>query len=301
MSGVTRGFKRIIALICIVLLVLIFMGFRNCLLFEARTREINTKEKFDLVINQIKIWNPEKTAVVICDMWENYPCLRAKEEINKLAPKVNEFADLMRKKGCVIIHAPDGDVSLYARDKARQNLECLMERDFMKETFYENFISHIFQFVSFSAEKFLTNKSKEYFDVFFQKNSCSEGCGCNPPCQSPLNFDFGREHSAIKIDDNDFVVMDKFEEIYQLVRKKNIENILICGVHLNVCIVSRYYGVLNLLKLGCDVVIVRDLVDSLGRNAEIVKTQELFNSLVIRYAEDYGLKTTEFGFAKTKY
>src|SRR6267154_690256 len=49
---------------------------------------------------------PEKTAVLICDMWDKHWCKGATERVKGLVTKMAPVLDSARKRGIQIIHAP---------------------------------------------------------------------------------------------------------------------------------------------------------------------------------------------------
>ena len=53
----------------------------------------------------LQFWVPRETAVIICDMWNDHWCKRAAERCSELAPRVNNFAQIARDHGALIIHA----------------------------------------------------------------------------------------------------------------------------------------------------------------------------------------------------
>ena len=51
-------------------------------------------------------WKPEKTALIICDMWDDHWCKSAARRVGEMAPALNETVNAAREKGVFIIHAP---------------------------------------------------------------------------------------------------------------------------------------------------------------------------------------------------
>src|SRR5687767_5137090 len=51
-------------------------------------------------------WDPKKTAIVICDMWDKHWCKGATERVGEMAPRMNEVVKKARAQGVFIIHAP---------------------------------------------------------------------------------------------------------------------------------------------------------------------------------------------------
>ncbi len=71
-----------------------------------------------------------------------------------------------------------------------------------------------------------------------------------------------REHPAVNVAPGD-AVSDNGQEIYNLFRQRGITHILYCGVHLNMCVLGRSFGIRQMHKLGMDTLLVRDLTDTM--------------------------------------
>ncbi|MFM8931285.1 MAG: hypothetical protein ACKOS8_05330, partial [Gemmataceae bacterium] len=51
-------------------------------------------------------WDPKKTAVIVCDMWDLHHCLNAVRREKEMAPRAEAFLKAARDKGMLVIHAP---------------------------------------------------------------------------------------------------------------------------------------------------------------------------------------------------
>ena len=75
------------------------------------------------VTHKILQWEPAKTALIICDMWDKHWCKGATERVAEMAPRMNEVVKAARAKGVFIIHAPSDTMEFYAgtpqRERAR--------------------------------------------------------------------------------------------------------------------------------------------------------------------------------------
>ena len=58
-------------------------------------------------------------------------------------------------------------------------------------------------------------------------------------------------------------VSDSGQEIYNFCRQEGIDKIVLMGVHTNICILNRGFGARQMTRLGFDVVLARDLTDSM--------------------------------------
>jgi hypothetical protein len=71
-----------------------------------------------------------------------------------------------------------------------------------------------------------------------------------------------RQHAGLDVTGFDGI-SDSGEEIYNYCAQEGIKNIVLMGVHTNYCILARPFGIRQMLKLGKNVVLARDLTDAL--------------------------------------
>ena len=58
-------------------------------------------------------WDPDETAIVICDMWNDHYCRNAARRVAEMAPRMNEVLKQARKQGVLIIHSQSGCMDKY--------------------------------------------------------------------------------------------------------------------------------------------------------------------------------------------
>ena len=58
-------------------------------------------------------------------------------------------------------------------------------------------------------------------------------------------------------------ISDSGQEIYNFCKLEDIDKIVLMGVHTNICILNRGFGARQMTRLGFDVVLARDLTDSM--------------------------------------
>src|ERR1700737_3457544 len=57
--------------------------------------------------------NPRKTALIICDMWDDHWCKSAAGRVAEMAGPLNEVVKTARARGVFIIHAPSSVTAFY--------------------------------------------------------------------------------------------------------------------------------------------------------------------------------------------
>ena len=207
-------------------------------------------------------WNPHKTAIIVVDMWNKHPCLPSEKRIARLAKKINDLLPFLRNKGVQVIFSPSKVVSFYADTLNRRKV-------------------------------ILINKNKLYFKKLYWLKSFQneptmpvlKGCENNKRL-SNFKKSFFRQHPLIKIKKND-LISAKGNEVINILMNKKINLVLYVGVHSNVCVVSRSFGMRNLKKEGFQVVLIRDLTDSYTKKATNFLSQKERNEVVISHIETY--------------
>ena len=67
--------------------------------------------------------DPKKTAIIICDMWDDHWCKSASRRVAELAGPMNEVVKAARAKGVFIIHAPSSVVNFYKDTPQRKRAQ----------------------------------------------------------------------------------------------------------------------------------------------------------------------------------
>jgi hypothetical protein len=86
---------------------------------RSRPTEVSSQESPEIVYQTIE-WEPKKTAIIICDVWDTMKCKIPADRVAELAPRINEVVSAARKEGVLIVHAPSGTMDFYKGTPARQ-------------------------------------------------------------------------------------------------------------------------------------------------------------------------------------
>jgi hypothetical protein len=90
----------------------------------------------------------------------------------------------------------------------------------------------------------------------------SDSCDDLPPCPIPTKWPWTRQIAAIEIFDQD-AITDSGAEVHNLLQQYGVELTLIMGVHTNMCILARPFGIRRLVGAGYKVALVRDMTDTM--------------------------------------
>jgi hypothetical protein len=86
------------------------------------------------------------------------------------------------------------------------------------------------------------------------------GCDCAVKCE--INPPWKRQIKTIEIADED-AITDNGQETWNLLTQRGIDNVILCGVHLNMCVLGRPFGIRQMVRLGKSVALMRDMTDTM--------------------------------------
>lgn len=187
------------------------------------------------------LWPPANTAVVICDMWDDHWCKNAASRVGEMAPRLNAVVAAARGLGVHIVHAPSDTIDYY--DDAPQRLR-ILEAPAAEPP------------VPINRWCYLEPDAEGKLPI-----DDSDG-GCDDAELTEEHRAWSRQHPAIEIAAED-VVSDNGQEIYNYFRQQAVRHVAVMGVHANMCVLGRSFGIRQLTKLGFDVALVRDLTDAM--------------------------------------
>ena len=225
--------------------------------------------RFRVVQNKVQ-WDPIETAIIICDMWNQHWCKGATARVAELAPYMNEVVSKARNKGVLIIHAPSGTVKAYADHPARKRAQ-----DAPKAA---NLPDGIEKWCNWIDEK-----EKNDYPI----DQSDGGCDDQPPCKQGPPWPWKSQIDTIEIS-NDDAISDSGVEIWNLLEQHGIKNVILMGVHTNMCVLGRPFGLRNMKKSGKNVVLMRDLTDTMY-NSKMRPVVNHFTGtdLIVEHVEKY--------------
>lgn len=117
------------------------------------------------------------------------------------------------------------------------------------------------------------------------------GCDCEVPCE--IRDAWSRQIDGIEIRDED-AITDSGAELWNLFAARGIENVIILGVHLNMCVLGRPFGIRQLVRLGRNVLLVRDLTDTMYNSRKRPFVDHFTGTdLVVEHVEKYWCPSIE--------
>lgn len=192
-------------------------------------------------INNPLFWLPEKTAVVVCDMWNEHWSEGATKRVDLLARQINTFIRRLRENGLQIIHSPTHVVGFYEGTPARRRIQEVPLLEPPGPMIDYNF--------------------PLYTPLPIDDLDGGSDTGEEPP----LKFQrvWTSQHPAIEIDHSRDAISDLGVEIYSFLRGGDRWNVFIMGVHANMCILRRQFGIRQMQAWGFNMALVGDMTDAM--------------------------------------
>ena len=69
------------------------------------------------------------------------------------------------------------------------------------------------------------------------------------------------QSSLIEIDGDHDYISDKGDEVWNILQSRGIQNVILVGVHTNMCVLGRPFGLRQMVRNGKNVVLMRDMTD----------------------------------------
>ncbi len=208
-------------------------------------------------IEMAEAWNPTATAIIVCDMWDLHHCLNAVRRETELAPQMDQVLKTARERGVTIIHAPSSCMDAYKDHPARARaIQTPMSRSLPAE---------IGQWC-----KKIPNEEQERYPVDQTDGGEDDDPAEHAKWAARLNA-AGRDPkapwksqtSALTIDSTKDYISDDGNEIWSVLESRGISNVILMGVHTNMCVLGRPFGLRQMVKNGKKVVLMRDMTDTM--------------------------------------
>ncbi|MBN1399298.1 MAG: isochorismatase family protein [Anaerolineae bacterium] len=177
---------------------------------------------------------PDRMAIIVCDMWDRHWSRGATERVDQMAPSMNAVLERARSSGVHIIHAPSDTLAHYADHPARLRMLAVPHVEPPAD------IPHA--------------------DPPLPIDDSDEGSDTG---ETVAHRVWMRQHPAIAIDEQRDLISDNGREVYSFIRLHSIELVLIMGVHTNMCVLNRSFGIKQMVRWGIPIALVRDLTDTM--------------------------------------
>lgn len=216
-------------------------------------------------LQTVLLWKATETAAIVCDMWDDHYCKSSVTRMEAMIPAMNRVLAAARGLGVTIVHAPSGTMDVYAGTPQRERILAA---------------PRVEPPVPIANWCHLDPKSEAALPI-------EDENPCDDQVVGESKRAWTRQHPDLRIAPEDGI-SDDGQEIYDYFEQKGIKNVVLMGVHTNLCVLGRPFGIRQQVRLGKNVVLARDLTDSMydPRDPPYVSHEE-GTELVIRHIERY--------------
>jgi nicotinamidase-related amidase len=228
------------------------------------------------VVQRKEKWDPKQTAIIVTDMWDRHWCESASDRVAELAPVMNEVIAEARSLGVMVIHAPSGTLDTYKDTPQRKRAADAPHHEAPTA-------------IDLHQWCYLDPEKEAQLPIDDSDGGCDKPCADGEPCVEESVW--SSQIDAIEIKENDFI-SDNGQEVYNIFMEQNIENVIVMGVHLNMCVLGRSFAIRQMTNLGKNVVLMRDMTDTMY-NPEMPPYVSHFKGteLVVEHVEKYWAPT----------
>ena len=208
-------------------------------------------------------WKAAETALILCDVWDKHWCRGANERLAAMLPRMNETVKAARAAGVAIIHAPSETMEFYKDSPARKRVQ--------------------------EAPAAPMPELKKRQAPGLPVDASDQGTDTG---EKSWHKAWTRQHPGIEIDEGRDGISDNGQEIWNFMQARRIKNVVILGVHTNMCILNRSFAIKAMVERGVNVALVRDLTDAMYNPARSpYVSHEDGTRLVIEYIEKFWCPT----------
>lgn len=194
-------------------------------------------------------WDPRQTAVIVCDMWDDHWCRSAARRVGEMAGPLNELLKQARKQGMFVIHAPSSVTRFYEGTPQRKRAQ---SAPFAKTPV------PLATAPRWGTAWCWTDARHE---GVLPIDDTDMGCSCSGT-KCTVREAWTRQIPAIELFPED-ALTDDGQETWNLLAQHGIRHVILCGVHLNMCVLGRPFAIRQMVYLGQDVVLMRDFTDTM--------------------------------------
>ena len=218
---------------------------------------LQTRSPAGQMVLMREAWLPSRTAIIVCDMWDLHHCRNAVVREGEMAPRMNQVLEKARAQGVFIIHAPSSCMKAYEGTPARERAKAaptafnLPDKigDWCKQIPEEEQAVYPIDQTDGGEDDDPTEHAAWAKEL--------EAKGLNPRAPWMKQID------VLRIDQEKDAISDSGVEIWNLLEARGIQNVILMGVHVNMCVAGRPFGLRQMARNGKRAVLMRDLTDAM--------------------------------------
>jgi len=202
-------------------------------------------------------WKPDQTAIIVCDMWDLHHCLNAVKREQEFAPRLEQVLQQARDLGVTIIHAPSSCMDFYEGTPARQRAQSAPAASNLPQDIGK--WCHQIPAEEQGVYPIDQSNGGEDDDPDEHNDWVAKLKAMHRNPKTPWK----RQIEVLTIDQDRDYITDQGDETWNILESRGIDNVILTGVHTNMCVLGRPFGLRQLAKNGKNVVLMRDLTDTM--------------------------------------
>ena len=228
-----------------------------------------------------EVWNPSETAVIVCDVWDLHHSQNAVRRLEEFAPRLDEVLQEARSRE--------------RRSSTRRAIAWLPTRIIRRGSGPSTrrgppncptTSSLVFAHSGRGASRLSLDQSDGGDDDDPEEHQAwaakLEQLGRNPG--SPWQ----RQSDLITIDAEADFISDRGDEVWSILEQRGIKNVILTGVHVNMCVLGRPFGLRQMARNGKNVVLMRDMTDTMYNPARWPYVSHFTgNDLIVSHIERF--------------
>ncbi|MBC8873773.1 MAG: isochorismatase family protein [Planctomycetes bacterium] len=227
-------------------------------------------------------WDANETAVIVCDVWDLHHCWNAARRLEEFGPRLNDVLIEARRRGAVVIHSPSDCMDAYQDHPARRRAMAAPRTDTLPEDI-EHWCSRI---PAEERANYPIDQSDGGEDDDPQEHAAwaakLKALGRNP------GMPWKTQSSMISIDAERDYISDRGDEVWNILEHRGIRNVILTGVHTNMCVLGRPFGLRQMSRNGKNVVLMRDMTDTMYNPKRWPYVDHFTaNDLIVSHTERY--------------
>lgn len=202
-------------------------------------------------------WQPDLTAVIVCDVWDYHHCLNAVRRLEEFAPRLNDVLKKARGLGCVIIHSPSDCMPAYEDHPARLRAVEAPRASRLPEN-----IEHWCSVIPAEEQAIYPIDQSDGGEDDDPQEHAKWAAKLKKLGRNP-GMPWKKQSDMIEIDAERDYITDRGDEVWNILEARGIRNVILTGVHVNMCVLGRPFGLRQLARNGKNVVLMRDMTDAM--------------------------------------
>ncbi|MCA9178264.1 MAG: isochorismatase family protein [Planctomycetales bacterium] len=202
-------------------------------------------------------WRPEETAVIVCDVWDLHHSQNAVRRATEFCPRLDALLSFARDRGMTVIHSPSDCMDAYQNHPARKRAsEAPAAGNAPPE------IAHWCSRIPAEEQAAYPidqsdggddDDPKEHAQWAEHLRQLGRNVGTPWKAQTEL----------LTIDADRDYITDRGDEVWNVLQQRGVKNVILTGVHTNMCVLGRPFGLRQMARNGMHVTLVRDLTDTM--------------------------------------